>query len=207
KEAIDKVKDKSQEIKDKMSQEDQQEREHNNKINSIIQEASRIKSDISSLENNKTYLKVKYQHQSVQGLEREEPSKEKHEEDKKELQESIDKHEENIVQLETKKGKYQQAVDAFSNKGIRSVVLDFITPFLNEKANEYLQTLSGSDIEIEFQTQVKNAKGELKDKFDVIVKNSKGGGSYKSNSAGEQKRIDLAISFASLRKKSGPQGA
>ncbi|MGI4694187.1 hypothetical protein ACR2XS_26355, partial [Klebsiella pneumoniae] len=73
KEAIDKVKDKSQEIKDKMSQEDQQEREHNNKINSIIQEASRIKSDISSLENNKTYLKVKYQHQSVQGLEREEP--------------------------------------------------------------------------------------------------------------------------------------
>ncbi|NOX14413.1 hypothetical protein, partial [Shigella sonnei] len=72
KEAIDKVKDKSQEIKDKMSQEDQQEREHNNKINSIIQEASRIKSDISSLENNKTYLKVKYQHQSVQGLEREE---------------------------------------------------------------------------------------------------------------------------------------
>ena len=196
KEAIDKVNNKAQEIKDKMTQEDQQEREHNNKINSLIQEVSKIKSDISSLENNKTYLKVKYQHQSVQGLEREEPSKEKHEEDKKELQNAIDKHEENVVQLESKKGKYQQAVDAFSNKGIRSVVLDFITPFLNEKANEYLQTLSGSDIEIEFQTQVKNAKGELKDKFDVIVKNSKGGGSYKSNSAGEQKRIDLAISFA-----------
>src|SRR5699024_11695068 len=63
-EAIDKVNNKAQEIKDKMSQEDQQEREHNNRINRLIQEASKIKSDISSLENNKTYLKVKYQHQS-----------------------------------------------------------------------------------------------------------------------------------------------
>ena len=101
-----------------------------------------------------------------------------------------------MLQLESNKVQYQQAVEAFGNKGIRSVVLDFITPFLNEKANEYLQVLSGSDISVEFQTQVENTKGELKDKFDVIVTNSNGGTSYKSNSAGEQKRIDLAISFA-----------
>lgn len=125
-----------------------------------------------------------------------EPNEEQHDKDIKNLNKTIDKHKESIVNLESKKEKYKQAVDAFSNKGIRSVVLDFITPFLNERANEYLQTLSGSDIEIEFQTQVENAKGELKDKFDVIVKNEKGGYSYKSNSAGEQKRIDLAISFA-----------
>ena len=85
---------------------------------------------------------------------------------------------------------------AFSNKGIRSVVLDFVTPFLNKQANKYLQILSSSDIELEFKTQVKDSKGELKDKFDIIVTNKNGGETYKSNSAGEQKRIDLAISFA-----------
>lgn len=125
-----------------------------------------------------------------------EPNEEQHEKEIKELQKTIDKNKQDIVQLESKKQRYKEAIDAFSNKGIRSVVLDFITPFLNEKANEYLQVLSGSGIEIEFQTQVENAKGELTDKFDVLVKNEKGGSSYKSNSAGEQKRIDIAISFA-----------
>ena len=101
-----------------------------------------------------------------------------------------------IMELEKKKNNYSDAMKAFSNKGIRSVVLDFVTPFLNKQANKYLQILSSSDIELEFKTQVKDSKGELKDKFDIIVTNKNGGETYKSNSAGEQKRIDLAISFA-----------
>lgn len=101
-----------------------------------------------------------------------------------------------VMELEKKKNNYSDAMKAFSNKGIRSVVLDFVTPFLNKQANKYLQILSSSDIELEFKTQVKDSKGELKDKFDIIVTNKNGGETYKSNSAGEQKRIDLAISFA-----------
>lgn len=118
------------------------------------------------------------------------------EEELSKLDEVISNMQQQILDLETKKEYYTQAVDAFSNKGIRSVILDFVTPFLNEKANKYLTILTGSDIEVKFQTQVENAKGELKDKFDVTVVNKNGGQSYKANSAGEQKRIDLAISFA-----------
>lgn len=88
------------------------------------------------------------------------------------------------------------AEEVFSNKGIRSDVLDLVTPFLNERANYYLSTLSGSDIEIRFSTQTETAKGELRDKFDLEVINGSGGNTYQSNSAGEKKRIDLAISFA-----------
>lgn len=113
-----------------------------------------------------------------------------------ELETVVKSMQKDILDLEDKKTYYTQAVDAFSNKGIRSVILDFVTPFLNEKANKYLTILSGSDIEVKFQTQVENNKGELKDKFDVTVVNKNGGQSYKANSAGEQKRIDLAISFA-----------
>lgn len=88
------------------------------------------------------------------------------------------------------------AEEVFSNKGIRSDVLDLVTPFLNERANKYLAILSGSDIEIKFSTQTETAKGELKDKFDLEVINGSGGETYQANSAGEKKRIDLAISFA-----------
>ena len=92
--------------------------------------------------------------------------------------------------------KYENVVQLYSNTGVRSVVLDLVTPFLNEQANKYMKTLSGSDIEILFTTQTENKDGSLSDKFDIEINNSSGGDTYQSNSEGEKKRIDLAISFA-----------
>lgn len=119
-------------------------------------------------------------------------------------QERIDKTTEEITELETKEQKaktdysqFKVLVDeVFSNKGIRSEVLDLVTPFLNERANKYLGILTGSDIEIKFSTQTITKTKEVRDKFDLEVVNGSGGATYRSNSAGERKRIDLAISFA-----------
>ena len=113
----------------------------------------------------------------------------------------IDKQEKDLeekrVKIDNERNQYQTLADeVFSNKGIRSAVLDLITPFLNDRANHYLSTLSGSDIEVLFSTQTQTAKGELRDKFDLTVLNGSGGETYQSNSEGEKKRIDLAVSFA-----------
>ncbi len=195
-----KIEDKKRELETKINQleqmmkeEDLQKQNHDREIQKQYQQQQQVYNNISQLENNKSGLQ-KPTLNDYSYIEK--PDEKLYKKEQSDIDKTIDKHKDKVVQLETKKNKYSNAVDAFGNKGIRSVVLDFITPFLNERANEYLQTLSGSDIEIEFQTQVKNSKGELKDKFDVIVKNSNGGESYKANSAGEQKRIDLSISFA-----------
>lgn len=195
-----KIEDKKRELETKINQleqmmkeEDLQKQNHDREIQKQYQQQQEVYNNISQLENSKSGLQ-KPTLNDYSYIEK--PDEKLYKKEQNDIDKAIDKHKDKVVQLETKKNKYSNAVDAFGNKGIRSVVLDFITPFLNERANEYLQTLSGSDIEIEFQTQVKNSKGELKDKFDVIVKNSNGGESYKANSAGEQKRIDLSISFA-----------
>ncbi|QLF86858.1 exonuclease [Staphylococcus phage PG-2021_1] len=195
-----KIADKKRELETKINQleqmmkeEDLQKQNHDREIQKQYQQQQEVYNNISQLENSKSGLQ-KPTLNDYSYIEK--PDEKLYKKEQNDIDKAIDKHKDKVVQLETKKNKYSNAVDAFGNKGIRSVVLDFITPFLNERANEYLQTLSGSDIEIEFQTQVKNSKGELKDKFDVIVKNSNGGESYKANSAGEQKRIDLSISFA-----------
>lgn len=195
-----KIEDKKRELETKINQleqmmkeEDLQKQNHDREIQKQYQQQQEVYNNISQLENSKSGLQ-KPTLNDYSYIEK--PDEKLYKKEQNDIDKAIDKHKDKVVQLEMKKNKYSNAVDAFGNKGIRSVVLDFITPFLNERANEYLQTLSGSDIEIEFQTQVKNSKGELKDKFDVIVKNSNGGESYKANSAGEQKRIDLSISFA-----------
>lgn len=199
-EALNKIEDKKLELetkKENIQSIMQVEEEDKNKHQQMIQEQYRKQQSyyakISELENKKNGITdpVLNDYSYIK-----KPDEEEHKKEVENINLTIDKHSKDVLQLESNKVQYQQAVEAFGNKGIRSVVLDFITPFLNEKANEYLQVLSGSDISVEFQTQVENAKGELKDKFDVIVTNSNGGTSYKSNSAGEQKRIDLAISFA-----------
>lgn len=92
--------------------------------------------------------------------------------------------------------KLEFAVQAFGNSGIKSYLLDAVIPFLNKRANYYLSQLSGNTTEIEFSTQTKLSSGELRDKFEVRIANGVGGDSYKSNSTGERRRIDVAIFLA-----------
>lgn len=87
-------------------------------------------------------------------------------------------------------------VNAYGNGGIKSFVLDSITPYLNRQANFYLSKLTGGNIEAVFSTQSTLKSGEHREKFSISILNKNGGNTYTSNSSGERKRIDLAINLA-----------
>lgn len=117
--------------------------------------------------------------------------------DIKALEESLDSLD---VQVESEEKKVEDygilANKVFSRQGIQSMAMDLIIPYLNEHTNYYLAKLSGSVIQVYMSTQTLNANNTLADKFDLQVKNASGADSYQSCSAGEKKRIDIAISFA-----------
>jgi DNA repair exonuclease SbcCD ATPase subunit len=112
------------------------------------------------------------------------------------IKEKIKAHRESTLAVQQEKNKLEDAVKIFSNSGVKSHVLDLVTPFLNERANKYLSALAGSDMELIFSTQTKKKDGEMSEKFDVQLLNAVGGDTYKSNSDGERKRADLAIAHA-----------
>lgn len=87
-------------------------------------------------------------------------------------------------------------VQAYGNQGIKSYILDDITPFLNRRANKYLGVLSDGHIEVRFSTQSKLKNGDSRERFSISVVNADGGGAYTANSGGERKRVDLAINLA-----------
>ena len=91
---------------------------------------------------------------------------------------------------------YNFWVNAYGNQGIKSVLLDSVTPFLNKRANYYLSKLADSSIEVTFNTQVELKSGEKRDKFSVDVINSNGDDDYQGSSNGEKRRIDIAINMA-----------
>lgn len=84
----------------------------------------------------------------------------------------------------------------FSNSGIKSMLLDDITPFLNKRANKYLKVLSGGRLSVNFTTQTKLKSGDMREKFQIELHNEDGGSSYMSNSSGERRRVDVAVNLA-----------
>lgn len=87
-------------------------------------------------------------------------------------------------------------VNGFSRRGVPSLLLDTITPFLTNRTNEYLDTMTGGFATVTFQTQSEMASGELKDKFQVQVDYKYGGSEYKCVSGGEKRRVDVSILLA-----------
>jgi DNA repair exonuclease SbcCD ATPase subunit len=84
----------------------------------------------------------------------------------------------------------------FGNKGVKGLILDSITPYLNECANHYLGILSSGTAKVEFLTHTKGADGEIKERFGVESSQDFGAASYEGASAGERRRVDLACLFA-----------
>lgn len=164
-------------------------KEYQNKVTSIKNEQQQIKYE---LQNYDAKIQAQEQSSAFDIV----PAK-CYNSDIKEEEDKLKKVKRNIEKLETKIDNYTILVNkVFSKEGITSVVLDLITPYLNEHANYYLNKLSGSILTIDMNTQKMNANKTLSDKFDLRVHNQAGADSYQNCSAGERKRIDIAIAFA-----------
>jgi DNA repair exonuclease SbcCD ATPase subunit len=113
-----------------------------------------------------------------------------------EVKEKLEDNRKALEALDTEYSHYEFWVNSYGNQGIKSVLLDSVTPFLNTQANRYLGQLADSSIEVKFNTQQQLKSGEKRDKFSVEVINHNGDDDYKSNSNGEKRRIDVAVNMA-----------
>lgn len=120
----------------------------------------------------------------------------KYKEEQSKCTEEISELEEGIQDKLDEKQCLQFWQQAYSNQGIKSLILDDITPFLNRRVNKYLNKLAAGHIEVKFNTQTTLKSGEVREKFSIEINNQDGGSEYIANSAGEKKRVDLAINLA-----------
>jgi DNA repair exonuclease SbcCD ATPase subunit len=85
-------------------------------------------------------------------------------------------------------------VEGFSNKGLKSFIMESAMPQMNKLSRLYSTALGGK-FNISFAAQKSLKKGELRDKFYVDVLNKKGAQSYDGNSNGERRVIDSIVMF------------
>lgn len=118
-------------------------------------------------------------------------------------QERIDKHtaylKEAREKLAEKQREYaiaESVVKVFGPAGVRAHILDTVTPFLNDRTADYLSALSDGNISATWTTLTTTAKGDLKEKFNIEVSNTKGAESFGGLSGGEKRKVRLATMLA-----------
>jgi len=92
--------------------------------------------------------------------------------------------------------------EAFGAKGLRTIVIDFLIPRLEEKINEILSKLSDFRVQLDTQKGTADGEGTIEGLF-INIFNERGEQfSFESYSGGERLKITVAISeaLASLQK-------
>ncbi|MCU6236717.1 AAA family ATPase [Morganella morganii] len=90
----------------------------------------------------------------------------------------------------------EQARKVFSPAGVRSHILSNVTPYLNAKTAEYLNTLSDGSITAVWSTMELTKKGEAKDKFNIAVCKEGASKSFAGLSGGEKRKVRIATALA-----------
>lgn len=98
--------------------------------------------------------------------------------------------------LQHKEGLLQYWVTGFGPQGVRSFMLEHVTPLLNQSAKKYADLLTDGEMSVTFNTQQRQKSGKVVEKFNISVEHDHGGGSYSSASAGEKSRANLVVAFA-----------
>lgn len=98
-------------------------------------------------------------------------------------------------------------VRGYSGRGVASFVLDSVMPYLTERTNHYLMTLSDGDIVMSFSTQreLKSSKGEMRDEIDITW-TIEGKDNYPP-SGGQQRKMEVAADLALMDLCEAREGA
>ncbi len=113
---------------------------------------------------------------------------------------------ENRLQETQKKYRiYQELGIAFGKNGIQALMIENILPQLQDEANHILNSLTGSQLSVQFLTQKpkasrsKKSSSQYKDTLEIIISDAQGTRSYETYSGGEAFRINFAIRLALSR--------
>jgi len=86
-------------------------------------------------------------------------------------------------------------VGIFGPAGVRAHILDQVTPYLNERTSVYLDALADGTLKALWATLVRDAKGNLKEKFCIEVTHPAGEG-FAALSGGEKRKVRIACALA-----------
>ncbi|ELS00020.1 AAA family ATPase [Gloeocapsa sp. PCC 73106] len=103
----------------------------------------------------------------------------------------------NLKQIKTKHRVYEELANAFGKKGIQSLMIENILPYLEAQSNHILARLTGNQLHVSFVAQKQNKTSDkTTETLEIIIADSQGTRPYETYSGGEAFRINFAVRLA-----------
>jgi exonuclease SbcC len=96
-------------------------------------------------------------------------------------------------------GLYEDLREAFGKRGVPAMIIETAVPELERAANDLIQRLTDSRMNVRIETQREIKTGEVREALDIIISDDLGSRSYELYSGGEAFRINFAIRIALSR--------
>ena len=112
------------------------------------------------------------------------------------LKKSSSDFDKRIEKIKSDQPYYEFWSRAFGDDGIKSFIFDLVCSTLTNRANSYLNVLTGGHISVAFDTQKKLKSGETREKFECQVVSDGGPIPYDNYSGGEKRRVSLAVDMS-----------
>ncbi|TVQ42451.1 MAG: ATP-binding cassette family protein [Gloeocapsa sp. DLM2.Bin57] len=180
----------------------QRQKEHQEKLVSFQQELTDLQTQINAIEDTT---------EPINHLDKEKDNKHKHlnhfltekgslTEKQNQItiaeQEQIEKREK-LKTLQKQQRIYDELIIAFGKKGIQSLMIENIIPYLEAQTNQILAKLTSNQLHVEFVTQKTNRTSDkINETLDINIHDSRGKRPYETYSGGEAFRINFAIRLA-----------
>ena len=100
------------------------------------------------------------------------------------------------AQLVEQRGIYDELVQAFGKKGIQAMLIETAIPELEHEANELLGRMTDNQMNLRFETQRDNKKGDTVETLEIRISDSLGTRDYSMFSGGEAFRVNFAVRIA-----------
>jgi exonuclease SbcC len=100
---------------------------------------------------------------------------------------------------EIQRGLFHDLRQAFSKRGVPSMIIETVVPELERAANELLSGLTENRLHVRIETQRETRTGELREALDIVISDDLGSRPYELYSGGEAFRINFAIRIALAR--------
>lgn len=155
-------------------------------------EASRVASELLSLRAEEKLLNEKLTRTTaaLEGLDLDESEAKKIESKIKDTRDTV------ISAIQDKARKVALAKDAFAEKGIKTLVVDYILPKLEDKINVVLAQLSDFRIHLDTQKKTADGEGSIEGLHITVINECGEEMPYEAYSGGEKVRITFAIAEA-----------
>ena len=101
-----------------------------------------------------------------------------------------------IVEMVSKHAEVETATfwyEGFGNRGVKSLLLDSVTEWMNATSTRFASKLSGDNLIPVFSSTKELVSGEEKEEFSVNVKKGDRIVPYKAVSGGEKRRVDVIV--------------